>query len=182
MTTLSPTCASGLHPIRSLDLRLAPEREQDRAAVDALIDAAFGPGRYAKSAERLRERCIAHPGLSICAWEGATLVGAVRLWPVRLGGLRLLFLGPIAVERARRSHGLGAELVQQACGAACAAREAGVILVGDMGFFGPLGFEPVPAARVQFPGPVDPHRVLWLALSAGALDGAGGALQGDMPA
>ena len=38
--------------------RLPPidaERPEDFDAVEALIDAAFGPGRYAKSAERLRE-------------------------------------------------------------------------------------------------------------------------------
>ncbi len=179
MTALSSPQAP---PLRASGLRLASERPQDSAAVDALIDAAFGPGRYAKTAERLRERCAAHPELSICAWEGQSLAGAVRLWPVRIGVHRLLFLGPIAVQRERRGHGLGAELVDEACRGAVAAGEAGVILVGDMGFFGPLGFEPAPTGRVTLPGPVDPHRVLWRALSPGALDAASGPLEADRPA
>ncbi len=176
MTASSLMRAPSLGSSTAPPIRMSAERAQDRVGVDALIDDAFGPGRYAKTAERLRERGVAHPELSICAWEGERLAGAVRLWPARIGDCRLLFLGPIAVERERRGHGLGAELVEQACRRACTAGEAGVILVGDMGFFGPLGFEHVPAARVQLPGPVDPQRVLWRVLSPGALDAACGML------
>ena len=157
-------------------VRFAPERREDAAAVDAVIDRAFGPGRFAKTAERLREGARAHPELSICAWVGDRLAGAVRLWPARIGGRPAVFLGPIAVERALRRHGLGAELVEQACLRARSAGEGVVILVGDTGFFGPLGFEPIPAGRVTLPGPVDPQRLLWTALSPGALEGVGGAL------
>ena len=157
-------------------VRLAAERPQDRARVDALIDRAFGPGRFAKTAERLREGARAHPELSVCAWEDEALAGAVRLWPARIGGLAVLFLGPIAVEHGLRGHGLGALLVEEALARARAFGEAGVILVGDMGFFAPLGFTPVPAGRVSLPGPVDPQRVLWRALAPGALDDAAGRL------
>ena len=162
-------------------VRFAPERREDAAAVEALIDRAFGPGRFAKTAERLREGAHAHPELSVCAWvgdrlAGDRLAGAVRLWPARIGGRPAVFLGPIAVKRALRRHGLGAELVEQACLRARSAGEGVVILVGDTGFFGPLGFEPVPAGRVTLPGPVDAKRLLWTALSPGALEGVGGAL------
>ena len=158
------------------DIRFAAERPQDRAVVDALIDHAFGPGRFAKTAERLREGATAHPELSVCAFEGEALIGAVRLWPARIGDLPIIFLGPIAVQAEHRGHGLGAELVEHALARARALEEPGMILVGDMGFFGPLGFEPVPAGRVSLPGPVDPGRMLWLALFPGALDGATGRL------
>ena len=175
MTASPLTRAPALQP-PSASLRFAPERPHDRAAVDALIDRAFGPGRFAKTAERLREGARAHPELSVCAWDGGCLAGAVRLWPARVGASALMFLGPIAVDADRRGHGLGAELVVQACAQAKAASEAGVILVGDPGFFGPLGFAPVPPGRVRLPGPVDPHRVLWTALAPGALDQVAGAL------
>ena len=165
---LSPTAC----PLRS-----APERPEDKAIVEALIDCAFGPGRFAKTAERLREGASAHPGLSVCAWLDDRLAGAVRLWPARIGDRSAVFLGPIAVERALRHHGLGAELVAQACARARAAGEQVVILVGDMGFFGPLGFEPVPSGHVTLPGPVDPGRLLWTALSPGALTALRGALR-----
>ena len=157
-------------------VRFAPEQAKDRAGVEALIDRAFGPGRFAKTAERLRERAELVADLSVCAWVDEALAGAVRLWPARIGERPVLFLGPIAVEQAARRHGLGAELVEQACERARAAGEQAVILVGDTGFFGPLGFEPAPPGRVALPGPVDPRRVLWTALVPGALDDLSGPL------
>ncbi|WP_254600966.1 GNAT family N-acetyltransferase [Caulobacter sp. S45] len=163
-------------------MRFACERPQDSAAVDALIDLAFGPGRFAKTAERLREGARAHSKMSVCAWMGDGLAGAVRLWPARLGGHQVVFLGPIAVEKTLRHRGLGAELVDQACARARAAGEQVVILVGDLGFFGPLGFQPVPAGLVVPPGPVDPRRLLWTAFSPGALKGMGGSLKAVRPA
>ncbi len=181
MSALSPTRGSARDaaPVspEAASIRFACERAQDRAAVDALIDRAFGPGRFAKTAERLREGAQAHPEMSVCAWVGDQLAGAVRLWPALLGDRPAAFLGPIAVEPALRHHGLGAELVEQACARARAAREQVVILVGDMGFFGPLGFEAVPPGLVVPPGPVDPRRLLWTALVPGALEGVGGVLK-----
>jgi len=161
--------------------RLALERGEDRAACDALVDAAFGPGRYAKTAERLREGNQARADLCFCAWGEGALVGSVRLWPVRIGGRAGLFLGPIAVERAWRKHGIGAALVEAACAAAAEAGDGLVLLVGDPPFFGPLGFEAVPAGRATLPGPVDPGRVLWRALRAGALDGVAGEVAPSLP-
>ena len=176
MTALTQTRDPAPPPPDAGTVCFAPERREDAAAVEALIDRAFGPGRFAKTAERLREGAQAHPELSVCAWVGPHLAGAVRLWPARIGEHSAVFLGPIAVERALRHHGLGAELVEQACLRARSAGEQVVILVGDTGFFGTLGFEPVPPGRVTLPGPVDPKRLLWTALSPGALEGVGGAL------
>ena len=169
-------------PLSPDTVRFAAERPQDRARVDALIDRAFGPGRFAKTAERLREGARAHPDLSVCAWEGEALAGAVRLWPARIGGVAVMFLGPIAVERELRGCGVGAQLVEESLARARALGEAGVILVGDMSFFGPLGFTPVPTGRVSLPGPVDPARVLWRPLAPGALDDAAGRLSAAPPA
>ena len=59
--------------------------------------------------------------------------------------------------------------------AAAGGREA-ILLVGDLPYFGPLGFEVVPAGRIALPGPVDPRRVLWRALKPGGTDGLNGAV------
>ena len=182
MPAVSLARSGASQPVATSQLRFASEQAGDAPRVDALIARAFGPGRYAKTAERLREASRVHPGLSVCAWQGDALLGAVRLWPARIGTAPALFLGPIAVERELRGHGLGAKLVEQACRGARADGQHVVILVGDMGFFGPLGFEPVPAGRVILPGPVDPHRVLWTALTPGALDGLAGPLTAEPPA
>ena len=144
---------------------LTRERPQDADAVERLVLRAFGPGRFAKAAERLREGRAPRLDLSMAAWDGRALVGSVRQWTVRVGETPAIFLGPIAVEEAYRSHGVGAALVEMACAAAAAAGHDAVVLVGDMPFFGPLGF--APASGVVMPGPVDRSRVLARVLTPG---------------
>jgi len=150
------------------------ERLQDAPAVDALVDRAFGPGRYAKAAERLREGASLRRDLSICAWSGEELVGAVRQWTVTVGDIPAIFLGPIAVDMAERRQGLGAGLMRRAVQADEAAGERLVMLVGDMPFFAQFGFEVAPVGAVALPGPVDPARVLWRPIAPGGLDGVQG--------
>lgn len=141
---------------------LTAETPADAAGVEALIALAFGPGRFVKAAERLRETNTLMPELSFVAREGRRIVGCVRLWPVRIGGYPAVFLGPFAVDPSWRSRGLGAALIERAVQAA---REQGhqmVLLVGDAPYFTPLGFRVAPVARM--PGPVDQRRVLALPL------------------
>jgi predicted N-acetyltransferase YhbS len=153
---------------------LVAETPADRAVVDALIDQVFGPGRYAKTAERLREGNVPLLDLSFVCWRGLEPIGCVRQWPILIGGAPAVFLGPFAVEAAQRKHGLGAALIQRACEAAAAAGVEAILLVGDLPYFGPHGFEVVPAGRIRLPGPVDPRRVLWRALKPGGTDGLNG--------
>jgi predicted N-acetyltransferase YhbS len=141
-------------PARPAPLRIEIEAPGDAAAVEALVLAAFGPGRFAKTAERLRER--AHVVAGFVARDGEAVIGSVRLWAITVGGAPALFLGPIAVASDNRKAGLGADLVQ-----ACLdhAGETGVLLVGDLPYFGRFGFMSAPKARLA--GPVDQSRVLW---------------------
>lgn len=139
-------------------VRIDAETAADAGAVDALVLAAFGPGRFAKTAERLRERSAVAAGF--VARDGEAVIGSVRLWAITIGDAQALFLGPIAVTAASRKAGLGADLV-----GACLtwAREhggQGVLLVGDAPYFDRFGFSAAPEAVLQ--GPVDQRRVLWL--------------------
>jgi predicted N-acetyltransferase YhbS len=149
---------------------LVHERPQDAPAVERLLMRAFGPGRYAKSAERLREGRAPILDLSFIAWSGGKAVGCVRQWPVWIGDRPAILLGPFAVDPDWRSQGLGAGLIVKACEAAAAAGHGLVILVGDEPYFGELGFSTKPAARAVMPGPVDQRRVLVRALRPGADD------------
>ena len=150
------------------DLLYRSERPQDDPAIAALTDRAFGPGRYAKAAERLREGNRPLAELSRVALLDGRLLGSVRLWPVTVGGQPAAFLGPIAVEAESRNLGIGQALVEQACAAAAAAGWPHVLLVGDAPWFGRMGFIAAPSAAM--PGPVDPRRVLALRLSDSAPD------------
>lgn len=152
-------------------LTLKPEQPQDAAAVEALLDHAFGPGRFVKVSERVREHAEFAPELSLCAWEDGRLTGVVRLWRVRVGDQPVVFLGPLAVDAGQRRAGLGGLLVVRALHAAEAAGEACVLLVGDAPYFGRFGFDAALAKAVRLPGPVDQRRVLAKAFKPVALNG-----------
>ena len=147
------------------------EEPRDADAVAALVERAFGPGRYAKSAERLREGNVARMDLSFVAEIDGRLAGSVRLWPIKIGGQPALLLGPIAVDEEQRGNGLGQTLVERACEAAQAAGEAAVLLVGDAPWFERTGFGHAPGALM--PGPVDQRRVLIRKLRDGVADLSG---------
>jgi predicted N-acetyltransferase YhbS len=154
-------------------LILQSERPQDGPLVDDLIDRAFGPGRFTKVSERVREFATFAPELSMCAWDGERLLGCARMWRVRCGGVPVTFLGPFAVEQGERSAGFGARLIARACEAAEAAGESHVVLVGDEPYFHRVGFSRAAGALVRMPGPVDQNRVLVRALRADAGELAG---------
>jgi predicted N-acetyltransferase YhbS len=154
-------------------LILQSERPEDGPRIDALVDRAFGPGRFTKVSERVREFATFAPELSVCAWSGDRLLGCARMWRVRVGGRPATFLGPFAVEQGERNAGFGARLIARACEAARAAGETHVVLVGDEPYFGRLGFTAAAGRAVVMPGPVDQRRVLVCVLTSEAGDLAG---------
>ena len=153
------------------------EAEGDAGRIDALTEAGFGPGRYAKSAYRLREGVRAVADLSFVAVEDAILRGSVRFWPVKAGDSDALLLGPLAVDSSQRGRGIGISLMQAGI---AAAREAGwrfILLVGDEPYYSRVGFVKLKPGQLRFPGPVDHNRLLGLALADAALDQLSGAIR-----
>lgn len=144
-------------------LTLVNETGAHGPQIEMLLDRAFGPGRFAKSSERVREFADFAGDLSFVAVEADEVVGVVRMWRVAAGDQPVVFLGPLAVEASERRAGLGAMLVERACEAAQAAGEAAVVLVGDRPYFERVGFDVAPG--VGIPGPVDPNRVLFRQLT-----------------
>src|SRR5690606_9529271 len=118
--------ASTIPPyVISLD---APEHSD---AVDALYDEVVGPGRFAKTAERLREGNTKIADASLVAIDSDGLTGVVRVWPVKVGETgRAAFLGPIAVAERRRGNGVAFKLMERAIGVCREQGYAAVILVG----------------------------------------------------
>lgn len=145
------------------------------ADVEALYDEVFGPGRFAKTAERLREGNRRIPQASLVAIDDLGLTGVVRMWPVRVGGADgAVLLGPLAVAERRRRNGVAFSLMERAIATCAAAGARAVILVGDEAYYARAGFRRAEAGRFTLPGPVDPARVLVreLTADAGALSGA----------
>ena len=154
------------------------ETPDDEDAILRLNERVFGPGRFARTAYRLRETTPADPSLSFVARIGTLLIGANAMTPIYIGHTPALLLGPLIVEPVFRSQGIGEALVKRSLDAA---REAGgtlSILVGDEPYYGKLGFKRTPPGRVVLPGPVDPDRLLYCELQPGAFEGVTGKVRG----
>lgn len=156
---------------------LSAERPEHTPAIERVLDRAFGPGRFAKTSERVRERdARLEPRLSRIALDAAgEVVGVCRIWRTQAGE-PVYFLGPLAVDPQRQAAGLGLAMTREAVAACRAAGGAGIVLVGAERFFRAAGFTVVPPGRVRLPGPVDPARLLWLELRPGGLDRIAGEL------
>jgi predicted N-acetyltransferase YhbS len=153
----------------SLPLTIRHELPADSAAIERLHERAFGPGRFARTAFRLREGVPPDPALSYAAHVGTFLVGSVRVTPVSAGGHVALMLGPLTVDPAFEGRGIGAALMEQSL---AAAREAGydlIMLVGDAPYYARFGFAPIRPGQLVLPGPADPSRFLALELTDGVL-------------
>lgn len=139
--------------------RIIQETAEDGAEVEALYDTCFAPGREALSSYRLRDGVPPVAGLCRVARDDLEIVaGAVRFWPVRVGGAEALLLGPIAVHPTRQGEGLGAALMEEGLEAAERAKWSRILLVGDAPYYARFGFAPLQG--VEMPPPTNPARVL----------------------
>lgn len=162
MTSLSP----------SLDFKVTePGHAQ---AVMALLDLCFGPGRFAKTAQRLREGNQPVAALSLVAFERDLLRASVQFWPILIGQTPALLLGPLAVDPEQRGRGIGLDLMAHGLDKARALGHNVVLLVGDAPYYAKVGFAPLPLGTITMPGPVDSSRLLICELTKGAMAGVGG--------
>jgi predicted N-acetyltransferase YhbS len=162
-----------------LSLTILPETAEDAQAIDHLHERTFGPGRYARTAYRLREGRGHLLPLSFTARIGTLLVGSVRLTPICIKETPALLLGPLTVEPPFRAHGVGTALIARALKEAKAAGHKLVVLVGDEPFYAKSGFKRILKGQVKLPGPVDPARLLIAELTAGAFEGVSGMIRPD---
>jgi predicted N-acetyltransferase YhbS len=165
--------------MNDISFAILPETLSDALAIERLHERTFGPGRYAKSAYRLREQVPHGLDVSFTARIGTLLVGSVRLSPVRIGETKALLLGPLTVEPVFRERGVGQALIERALQEARAKGHRLVILVGDEPYYGKCGFKRVPPGRAVMPGPVDPGRLLVAELVDGAFEGVSGSIRPD---
>ena len=162
-----------------LSLTILPESLDDAHAIERLHERTFGPGRYALTAFRIRERVAHRLDLSFTVRIGTLLVGSARQTPIRIGEAAALFLGPVTIEPPFRGRGIGQAVIRRCLEDA---RERGhqlVVLVGDEPYYGRLGFRRIPKGGATMPGPVDPARLLVCELVPGAFDGVSGPIRPD---
>lgn len=152
------------------DITYRLENAADEAEIEAIAEEAFGPGRFARAAFKLREGGPHDAALSFVAEIAGAVIGSVRMTPIAAGEGRGHLLGPLAVRPAFKNKGIGKKLVAIALDAARSAGSPAVILVGDEPYYGPLGFRRVPRGILRMERPVDPNRLLVAELADGAAD------------
>jgi len=172
-------CPRLFEVMSKLSLTILPETADDAEAIERLHERTFGPGRYARSAYRIREGRGHILALSFTARIGSLMVGSVRLTPICIGETKALLLGPLTIEPPFRERGIGAALIKRALDESGHGGNRLVVLVGDEPYYGKSGFKRIPKGQVKFPGPVDPARLLVAELVPGAFDGVAGMIRPD---
>ena len=156
-------------------ITIREETFRDVEAREALLDACFGPARFQKTCERLREGRLPAEGVSLVIDRDGEVIGTVRLWHVSAGPNRsALMLGPIAIDPSVQSLGLGGKLMREALKRAGQLGHRAVLLVGDAPYYERFGFSTDKTGSLWLPGPYERNRFLALELEAGALDGPRG--------
>jgi predicted N-acetyltransferase YhbS len=164
-------------------MQITPESADDTQDIEALLDLAFGPGRYGKAVYRLREGVAPISELCTVIREEGMLKGSLRFWPVVIGDARVpaLLLGPVAVAPADRGKGYARELIWDGLDRARRLGYGIVLLVGDEPYYVKFGFTRALTMALSLAGPVDLNRFLGLELYSRALLGVSGTLQRANP-
>jgi predicted N-acetyltransferase YhbS len=157
-------------------ITIAPDDAAFDAPLERVLTAAFGPGRFAKVSERVREHAVLDRALSRIAMQDGAPVGCCRIYRIAIGGAPALFLGPLAVDPAAQGASLGKRLVAAALDACDATRAHVIVVVGQPYMFAPFGFVEVPRGRIALPGPVEARRLQWRAIGDHALSDIEGAV------
>ncbi len=169
----------GAGQMTDLSLTILTERPEDAAAIERLHERTFGPGRYARTAYRIREQLRHRLDLSYTARIGTLLVGSVRLTAMRIGDTPALLLGPLTIEPPFRDRGIGKVMMERALKdakdqgsqARGAGRRRAVLRARRL--------QARAEGRDHHDGPVDPARMLAVELVEGALSGVSGVIRPD---
>jgi predicted N-acetyltransferase YhbS len=151
-------------------LKSRPATKADEPAIAILHGRVFGPGRFARTAYRVRE---GRPGVSrLCRVVDVNgrIAASIHLTDIVVGGVPgAALLGPIGVDPDFQSQGFGKELMTEAIEGARAGGVRVILLVGDEPYYGRFGFKPCPRGQITLPGPVNMQRLLALEIQPGAL-------------
>jgi predicted N-acetyltransferase YhbS len=155
----------------------------DLTAINALQARVFGPGRFARTAYRVREGKGLMSRFCRVADRNGRLIASLRLTDISIGGTPgAALLGPLAVDPEFHGQGYGRKLVAEALDDMKASGIALVVLVGDEPYYGRFGFKPAQMGSIVFPGPVNPLRIQVAELVPGALSRYRGLIIASAPA
>lgn len=135
-----------------------------------LFDKHLGPGRFSRTAYRVREQASFEKPLGMNVFDNNKLVGTVSLTELLIDGEHKVYLlGPLLIDECHRSKGLGLELINDAIELAKTKGAAAILLVGDIAYYEKAGFKQIKNGQIKLPGPVDPARLLMFEISENAI-------------
>lgn len=165
-------------------LTICPLQTRDIVPIQDLHSQVFGPGRFARTAYRIREglttRASHADTCSRVGWVDTTIAASVIMTPITIGGASgALLLGPLVVAPEFAGQGFGEPMVNAALDAAKQSGATLVVLVGDHAYYKRFGFGIVRADHITLPGPVNLSRVLVVELTTGSLAHFEGLISAD---
>jgi len=150
------------------------------AAIETLLDAAFGPDRHGRTAYRIREGMAWLPDLSVAVTgDDGALIGSLQSWPVALTGAGggqtpLIMIGPVAVAPAHQKDGHGRAMMDAVIATARARATEPLMMIGDPEYYGRFwGFSAQGTAGWDAPGPFEKRRLLALSVDGRPVGGEG---------
>ena len=147
---------------------ISVQTDQDHPAIEALMAESFGPARHQRSVWVLRP---GPPVASLCLVirEDGVPVGSLRFWEVMLGAQVILLLGPLAVRPELQGRGFGRALIDAALARAKEGPWPLVLVSGEVDYYPRFGFVPAAPYGIDWPGFIEPERLQFFELKAGAL-------------
>src|SRR5260370_35763003 len=97
-----------------LSITILAETPADAVPIERLHERTFGPGRYSRTAFRIREQIEHRLDLSFTARIGTLMVGSVWLTPVCIGDTPALLLGPPTIAPPFPERGIGPVRMERA--------------------------------------------------------------------
>jgi len=156
-------------------VELLPLSGIEPQAVEHLLDLAFGPDRFGRTAYRIRLGMDAVPALSFAAVEDGALIGTIQCWPVAHRApdgtaTPLVMVGPVAVRPDAQRGGHGRTLMAHMLEAAETEADSALMMIGDPEYYGRFfGFTADATGAWDLPGPYEKHRLLARAVNGHGL-------------
>lgn len=149
-------------------VELLPLMKLDAQSVEDLLDAAFGPDRFGRTAYRIRQGLQPVDALSFALQGDDGLIGVIQCWPVAHHGAdgavtNLVMVGPVAVRPDIQGGGHGRALMDKMVESAQAQADGALMMIGDPEYYGRFwGFNADATGAWDLPGPFEQRRLLGL--------------------
>jgi putative acetyltransferase len=135
---------------------IRPETPVDIAAITRVTERAFAHAVHSSHTEQFIVEALRAAGaltVSLVAEQDQVIVGHVAYSPVTIGnGAHDWYgLGPLAVDPALQSRGIGSALVRAGMARLRAVSAAGCVVLGAPAYYGRFGFKVIPG--LVYPGP-----------------------------